>query len=416
MSVTSRTDPAPADVVHCPFDHGDALEPDPLLERLRDERPITRITMAHGTDWAWLVTRYDDVRRVVSDPRFSRAATVGRDLPRMTPEPIAQPDAINLMDPPDLTRLRRLAAQALAPEQIARLTPRIQTIVDGLLDELAAAGPPAEFTRRFAARLPLDTICELMAISPHDRPQIRRWVLDLMSTSVGAEASRAAKASLRTHFRELAIQRRRHPGDDLISTLATAHEGANGANGANGTDSLDDTELGVMALVLTVNGHDTSTYQLSNILYTLLTHPAELARVRAHPELLDQALEEILRHIPFRQGVGIARIARTDVDLGGVTIRAGEAVHVSYLAANRDPAVFDHPGDLDLDRPPTTHFAFGHGIHYCLGANLARAVLRLAFATLLARFPTLRLAVPADEIPWHTGSIWRYPERLPITW
>lgn len=397
-------------MVHCPFDHGEALEPDPLLERLRDERPITRITMPHGTGWAWLVTRYDDVRRVVSDPRFSRAATVGRDLPRMTPEPIAQPDAINHLDPPDLTRLRRLAAQALAPEQIARMTPRIQTIVDGLLDELAAAGPPAEFTRQFAARLPLDTICELLAISPDDRPQIRRRVLDLMSTSAGAQASRAAKTSLRAYFSELAIRRRDNPGDDLISTLATARDGA------DGTDALDDTELGVMALVLTVNGHDTSTYQLSNILYTLLTHPAELARVRTHPELLDQALEEVLRHIPFRQGVGIARIARTDVELGGVTIRAGEAVHVSYLAANRDPAVFDHPGDLDLDRPPTTHFAFGHGLHYCLGANLARAVLRLAFATLLARFPTLRLAIPADEIPWHTGSIWRYPERLPITW
>ncbi|CAO5192593.1 Biflaviolin synthase CYP158A2 [Frankia sp. AiPs1] len=406
-SDTTPSDPLPPPAVHCPFDQGDALEPDPLLERLRDERPITRITMQYGVGWAWLVTRYDDVRRVVSDPRFSRAAGVGRDLPRMTPEPIAQPDAINLLDPPDLTRLRHLAAQALTAGQVARMTPAIQSIVDGLLDELAAAGPPAEFTRQFAARLPLDTICELMAIAPHDRPRIRRWVLDIMSTRSGADTSRAAKAALRAHFDELAARRRRDPGEDLISLLATARDGE---------DALDDTELAMMAQVLTVSGHDTSTYQLSNILYTLLTRPDALARVRARPELLDRALEELLRQIPFRRGVGIARIARADVELGGVTIRAGEAVHVSYLAANRDPEVFDRPGELDLDRPPTTNLTFGHGTHFCLGANLARAMLRLAVASLLHRLPALRLAVPAAEIPWHTGSIWRYPERLPITW
>lgn len=391
----------------CPFNHTTALEFDPLLRALRDEAPITRITMAHGKGWAWLVTRYEDVRTVVSDRRFSRAAGLGRDLPRMTPEPIAQSDAINLMDPPEHTRLRRLVAQGFTAGQVRRMEPRIRRIVDGLLDEMAGRGAPAEYTADVAARLPLAAICEVLAIPTADQARIRGWALALMSTAAGARCGRETQAAMRAYFVDLAADRRRHPGDDLISALALARDG---------DDRLDDTELGVMAMVLALAGHDTSTYQLSNILYTLLTRPGDLALLRSRPDLLAPALEELLRFIPFRQGVGIARVALDDVELGGVTIRAGDAVHVSYLTANRDPEVFDRPDELDLTRPPATHMTFGHGAHYCPGANLARAELRIALDRLLTRFPDLRLAIPADQVPWHTGSIWRYPERLPITW
>jgi cytochrome P450 len=393
---------------HCPFRHTQALDFDPLLRELRDETPITRITMPHGAGWAWLVTRYDDVRTVVSDHRFSRALGIGRDLPRMTPEPIAQTDAINLMDPPGHTRLRRLVAHGFTAAQIEWMSPHIHAVVDRLVDDIVAHGVPADFTRLFAAPLPLITICEIVAIPEEDRPQIRELAVTLMSTDRGAPATRDAKARLRAYFLELTAQRRAHPGDDLISILATARDG---------DELLDITELAVMSMVLTITGHDTSTYELSNILYTLLTHPAQLALLRSRPDLMEPALEELLRFIPFRQGVGIARVATEDVELGGTTILAGDVVHVSYLTANRDPDVFSSPDELDLERHrPGVHMTFGHGTHYCPGASLARAELRIAFETLLDRLPRLRLAVPPDEVPWHTGSIWRYPERLPIAW
>jgi cytochrome P450 len=393
---------------HCPFGHLEALEFDPVLRQLRDEEPVTRISMSHGQGWAWLVTRYDDVRTVVTDHRFSRAAGIGRDLPRMTPEPIAQAEAVNLMDPPAHTRLRRLVAQGFTAAQIERMTPKIRAVVARLLDDISAHGAPADFARLFAARLPLTTICEIMAIPDGDQRRLRDLVVTLMSTGAGPGPTREAKAALRAYFLELAARRRARPGDDLISTLALARDG---------DELLGDTELAVMSMVLTISGHDTSTYQLSNILYTLLTHPEQLALLRARPSLLEPAVEELLRFIPFRRGVGIARIATEDIELGGVTIRAGDAVHVSYLAANRDPDVFQNPDELDLQRyRPSTHLTFGHGTHYCAGASLARAELRVSLEAVLARFPALRLAVPPEEVPWHAGSIWRYPERLPIAW
>lgn len=395
-------------VTHCPFSHATALDFDPSLRRLRDEEPVTRISLPHGSGWAWLVTRYDDVRTVVTDPRFSRADGIGRDLPRMTPAPIADTAAINLMDPPGHSRLRRLIAQGFTPAEIERMTPKIQAIVDRLVDDLTARGAPADFAELVAAPLPLTTICEIMAIPEADRPRLRELVVTLMSTGGPPHAAIEAKAALRAYFLDLAAARRARPGDDLISVLGSAQDG---------DQPVGLHELAMMSMVLTIAGHDTSTYQLSNILYTLLTHPAQLSLLRARPDLLAPAIEELLRFIPFRRGVGIARIATRDVVLGGVTIRAGDAVHVSYLAANRDPAAFPSPDDLDLDRRrPATHMTFGHGTHYCAGASLARAELRLTFATLLSRLPRLRLAVPADEIPWHTGSIWRYPEHLPVAW
>ncbi|WP_377267145.1 cytochrome P450 [Peterkaempfera sp. SMS 1(5)a] len=393
-------------VWECPFDHNEALEFDPLLAQLRDEAPVARISMPHGEGHAWLVTRYEDVRTVVTDRRFSRAAGIGRNLPRMTPEAIAQREAINLMDPPAHTRLRRLVAQGFTADQVERMTPKIHTIVDGLIDEMATKGPPVDFAREFSARLPLTTICEVLAIPEEDQPRIRKLAMALMSTGSG-EATREAKAGLRAYFLDLSARRREQPGDDLISTLATARDG---------DELLDPTELAVMAMVLTITGHDTSTYQLSNILYTLLTHPEQLALLRSRPDLLEQALEELLRYIPFRHGVGIARVATEDVEIDGTVIRAGEVVHVSYLAANRDPRMFDRADELDIERPVSLHMTFGHGTHYCIGANLARAELRIAIETVLTRFPGLHLAVPAEQVPWHIGSIWRYPEELPIAW
>ncbi|MFJ4673095.1 cytochrome P450 [Kitasatospora purpeofusca] len=400
--------PSSASVWDCPFNHTDGLEFDPLLKRLLTEEPIARIRLPHGEGEAWLATRYEDVRVVTTDRRFSRAAGIGRDLPRMTPAPIAQVESINLMDPPAHNRLRRLVTQGFTNRQVERMRAHTQRVVDGYLDEMTEHGAPADLVAHLSARLPLTTICELLDIPAEDRTELRGHAVAMMAMGPNSGAGQVnAKTALRAYFAELTAARRRDPGEDLISALATARDGA---------ELLDDDELAVMAMVLLVTGHDTSTYELSNITYTLLTHPEQLAKLRAQPEMLPRALEELLRFIPFRQGVGIARVATEDVELGGVLIRAGEPVHVSYLAANRDPAVYERPDELDLDRGAPTHMTFGYGTHHCLGSHLARMELQVAIGTLLNRFPGLRLAVPPEALDWRTGSIWRYPRTLPVAW
>ncbi|TBO60539.1 cytochrome P450 [Streptomyces kasugaensis] len=373
-----------------------------------NEAPIARIRMPHGEGEAWLVTRYEDVRFVTTDRRFSRAAGIGRDLPRMTPAPIAQVEAINLMDPPEHNRLRRLVAMGFTNRQVERQRSTTQRVVDGFLDEMTEHGAPADLVQFLSSRLPLRTISELLDIPADDRAQLRSWAIAMMAVGVpDRDAANAAKKGLREYFSELTAQRRRDPGDDLLSGLATARDG---------DELLDEKELAVLGMVLLVTGHDTTTYQLSNITHTLLTHPEQLAKLRNEPDLLPRALEELLRFIPFRQGVGIARVATEDVDIDGVPIRAGDVVHVSYLAANRDPQMYERPNELDLERGTPNHMAFGYGTHHCLGSHLARMELQVAIGTLLNRFPDLRLAVPEDEIDWNTGSIWRYPTALPVAW
>ncbi|MGP4003815.1 cytochrome P450 [Streptomyces sp. 8N706] len=400
---------APASVWSCPFPPTAALDFDPLLKQMLDEAPIARIRLPHGEGEAWLVTRYEDVRTVVTDPRFSRAAGIGRDLPRMTPDAIGQAESINLMDPPAHTRLRRLLDQGFGSAYLERTRPTIQRIVDVLLDEMAEHGSPADLVQHLAARLPLWAICELLAIPEEDRPQLRRCAVAMMATvAPDREAATQSQAELRAYFTELTARRRRAPGKDLLSMLAMARDGE---------DALDDHELAAMGMVLLVTGHDTSSYQISNIVYTLLTHPEQLAALRARPEMLPRSIEELLRYIPYRRGVGgIPRVATEDVEVGGVMIRAGEPVHVSYLTANRDGSVFERPDELDLDREARAHMAFGWGAHHCVGAELARMELQVAIGTLLDRFPGLRLAASPGQLQWESGSLWRYPHVLPVAW
>jgi cytochrome P450 len=399
----------PSDTVRtCPFDFSTGLEFDPQLRELMNEAPVTRIRMPYGEGEAWLVTRFEDVRFVTTDRRFSRRAVTGRDFPRMTPEPIVQSEAINVMDPPESSRLRRLVSQAFTAPRVEAMKPKTQRVVDRLLDEMAEHGPPADLVKHVSMQLPLTTICELLDIPEGDRPELRRPAVAMMNIGAGTrETAKQAKAELRSYFQDLTARRRAEPGEDLISHLATARDGE---------DLLGSDELAVMAMVLLITGHDTSTYQLSNITYTLLTHPDALAKLRAHPERLPQALEELLRYIPFRKGVGIPRIATEDVEVGGVLIRAGDVVHVSYLAANRDPERFERPDELDLDRQPGAHMTFGWGAHHCIGSPLAVMELELAIGTLLRRFPGLALAVPVEEVRWNDESIWRYPYELPVSW
>ncbi|MEV8456565.1 cytochrome P450 [Streptomyces sp. NPDC052095] len=392
----------------CPFDYAEALEFDPVLRHLMNEEPVSRIRLPHGEGEAWLVTGYDDVRTVTTDRRFSRHAIIGRDFPRMTPEPIVQDEAINVMDPPGSSRLRSLISKGFAPRHMERMRVRTQHVVDELLDRMEEQGAPADLFAHLAAPLPLTTICEVLDIPEAEQAQLRTYARTMMDTTVENKPNAIqAKADLRAYFAELTAERRANPGDDLISALATARDG---------DEILDDQELTVMAMVLLITGQDTTTYEIGNIAYTLLTRPDELAMLRERPDMLPQAMDELLRFIPFRKGVGIPRVALEDVELSGVRIKEGDIVHVSYLTANRDPRKFDDPDVLDLERQGPSNMTFGWGGHHCLGAPLAATELEIAIGTLLKRFPALKLAAPAEEIRWNRTSIWRYPLELPVTW
>ncbi|MFB6819462.1 cytochrome P450 [Streptomyces sp. NPDC056347] len=392
----------------CPFDYAEALEFDPVLRQLMTEAPVSRIRLPHGEGEAWLVTGYDDVRTVTTDRRFSRHAIIGRDFPRMTPEPIVQDEAINVMDPPGSSRLRSLISKGFAPRHMERMRVRTQRVVDELLDRMEEHGAPADLFAHLAAPLPLTTICEVLDIPEGEQAQLRTYARTMMDTTVENKPNAIqAKADLRAYFAELTAERRANPGDDLISALATARDG---------DEILDDQELTVMAMVLLITGQDTTTYEIGNIAYTLLTRPDELAMLRERPDMLPQAMDELLRFIPFRKGVGIPRVALEDVELSGVRIKEGDIVHVSYLTANRDPRKFDNPDKLDLERQGPSSMTFGWGGHHCLGAPLAATELEVAIGTLLKRFPALKLAAPAEEVRWNKTSIWRYPLELPVTW
>ncbi|GAB7030436.1 cytochrome P450 [Streptomyces sp. NPDC021749] len=395
-------------VWNCPFDYAEALEFDPTLKRLLTEEPVARIQLPHGDGWAWLVTRYEDVRTVTTDRRFSRHAIVGRDFPRMTPEPIVQDEAINVMDPPDSSRLRSLVSKAFAPRHVERMRERTRHVVDDLLTRMAEHGPPADLMEHLAGPLPLITICEVLDIPEGDQAQLRAHARTMMNLRVDNKDNAVrSKAEMREYFRKLTAERRRNPGDDLISVLATARDG---------DEMLGEQELTVMAMVLLITGQDTTTYEIANLSCLMLSRPEVLAQVRSRPELLPQAIQEMLRFIPFRKGVGIPRVALEDVTLSGVTIRAGDIVHVSYLTANRDGSKFDRPDELDLDRDGPNHMTFGWGGHHCLGAPLAITELEVALGSLLERFPGLALAKPPEEIRWNQSSIWRYPLELPVVW
>ncbi|GAA3896540.1 cytochrome P450 [Streptomyces sp. NPDC003631] len=396
------------EAITCPFDFSKALEFDPTLAALMARESITRIRLPYGDADAWLVTGFEGVRQVTTDQRFSRAGIMGFDYPRLTPEPIVSPESINVMDPPHSTRLRRLASQAFAKRHVELMRRKIVRLADTLLDEMAEQGPPADLVQHLSNRLPQQTIYDVLGIPREDWPRMQEYAHQLLATGQdGRETAANAKARLREYFGELIQERRRTPGRDLISALAAAKDGE---------DVFDDQELAVMALTLVLSGQDTATCQISNISYLLLTRPELMKHLRSRPETLTDVLNEMLRIIPFRKGVGIPRVALEDVEFDGVLIRAGDFVHVSYLTANRDAERYQDPGTIDPERPSAPHMTFGWGGHRCIAVPLAMAELEVAVGRLVERFPNLGLAVPPEDVQWDTETIRRFPLELPVTW
>jgi len=384
------------------------LAPHPLLDELLRDQPVSRVRLPFGND-AWLVTRHADVKLVLADPRFSRSAAIRDDIARATPR-IPLPSSILSMDPPDHTRLRRLLVKAFTGRRIESLRPRAIAITEGLLDRIGESERPVDLVENLCLPLPVTLICELFGVPAEAQNDFRQWSEAFVSsTRLTAQEVGQAHENLRGYLAGLVAERRIHPGqgDDLLAALLAARDEG---------DRLSEDELVTFGVTLLVAGHETTAGQLSNFIYLLLTHPDHAERLRADPALIPAAVEEMLRYVPIVASAGFARVALEDVELSGVMIQAGDAVLVSEPAANRDAAVFENPGQLDLNRELNPHLAFGHGAHHCLGAPLARMELRVALELLLTRFPTLRLAVDPAQVPWKDRSLAHGVQGLPVTW
>ncbi|MHC1563326.1 cytochrome P450 [Actinomycetospora sp. C-140] len=405
MTTEARTCPFAHDY---PFGEAEALEFDPTYAQLRAEEPLARIRMPYGEE-GWLATRYDDVRTVLSDPRFSRAAVVGADVPRAIPERVERGDTITSIDPPEHGRVRRLVASAFTARRAEALRPRVREIAEELVDGMLAGGAPANLVEAVAMPLPVVVICELLGVPLEDRPLFRAGADAALSTSkVPAEERRQAMRDLQTYIASLVADRRSRPegpGDDVLGTLVAARD--------DDGDRLSEAELVMLGVAILVAGHETTMNMTSDMVLTLLSDRSRWESLVADPERVPAAVEEMLRITPLGRNAGMPRIATEDVELTGGTVRAGDAVLVSTVAANRDPEVFDRPEDLDLDREPGSHVAFGFGPHHCLGASLARMELQTAITTLVTRVPTLDLA---GDVTWRATALVRGPAELPVRW
>ncbi len=384
--------------------HGLAI--DPMYFWLQEHEPLARVTLPYGEE-GWLLTRYDDVRTVLGDARFSLAQAAVRDVPRLTPQRYGA--ILTDQDPPDHTRLRRLVAKAFTAHRVERLRGQAERITDELLDAMVHAGPPADLSEALGIPLPGLMICELLGVPYADRDQFRDWVGAWMSvTALTPEQRGDHIARLAGYLADLAARRRQDPTDDLLGALVIASDEG---------DRLSEDEVVQLTLVILAAGYESTASQIVNFTYALLTHPDQLALLRSRPELMPGAVEELMRWVPLLAVADVLpRYALADVELSGGTVRAGEPVLLAKHAANRDPRRYEDPERLDITRDAQGQLGFGHGAHHCLGAQLARMDIRIALAGLLARFPDLRLAVPEAELEWKSGMAVRGPVALPIAW
>lgn len=389
--------------------------PFPLFARLRAEGPAREVVMPHGAK-VWMVTRYDDVRALLTDPRISKD---GRRMNEMfarhcgLPVEDGEPDtgfdddlSAHMMnsDPPRHTRLRKLVSKAFTARRMEGLRPRIEQVVDELLEAMRDR-PEVDLVSAFTVPLPTTVICDLIGIPDEDRDVFRGWAATLVGAGHDPDEVAEASRQFTDYAGALIDAKRVDPDDALVSALVRVGDGG---------DRLTHSELVAMIFLLVIAGSETPTNQLGNAVHALLTHPEELAGLRADPSLIPAAVDELMR---FDGGVGTAsfRFTVADVPVGDVVIPAGEMVVLSLSSANRDSARFPDADRLDLHRRPVGGMAFGHGVHYCLGAPLAKLTLEIGLSRLITRYPGLRLAVAPEQLRWRNSTLVHGLVALPVS-
>jgi cytochrome P450 len=384
------------------------LHHDPALDRWRRDEPVRKIQLPYGR-WCWIVTRYDDVKLVLTDPRFSRRAAAQDDAPRKTAG-VIQRGSLASMDGPDHLRLRRLVSRALTVRHMEMLRPHTQEVTTRFLEAMVAAGGTRDVVSELARPVPIAVICEMLGIPYADRERFIGWAdAYLATTPADADAVTMADTARDHLFRylgELVAARRRAPTDDLLSGLVAARDGG---------DSLDEHELLSLSFTLLAGGFETTATMIAKSVLVLLLHPDQVSTLRAQPNLWPNAVDELLRFIPLGAGNALPLEVLEDVELSGVSLRAGDYVMTSPAAANFDEAQFDAPERLDVQRNEAAHFSLGFGGHYCLGANLAKMELHVALQSLFARFPEVSLAVDDEALEWRTSTAVWGVESLPVT-
>jgi len=386
-----------------------------LFERFRAERPVHEIVMPHGVK-VWMVTRYDDVRALLMDPRISK------DGHRMN-EMSARHSGVSVendelagggfdddltahmanTDPPRHTRLRTLVSKAFTARRMEGLGPRIEQVTDELLDAMADQ-PEVDLISAFAMPLPITIIFDLMGVPQQDREVFRRWATTLVGTGHDPDEVAEASRQVVDYANALIDAKRADPGDDLVSALVRVRDGG---------DRLSQSELVAMIFLLVIAGSEAPMNQLGNAVVSLLTHPDELAKLRADLSLMPEAVEELMR---FDGAVGTSsfRFTVADIPVGDVVIPAGEIVVLSLSSANRDSARFAEADGLDVHRHPVGGLAFGHGIHYCIGAPLAKLTMEIGLSRLITRYPDLRLAVDPQQLQWKNSTLMHGLAALPV--
>lgn len=387
------------------------FDPPRRITELRQSRPVSPMIFPDGHE-GWLVTGYDEVRRLMADTRFSSRQDIGPlhmpyempgmfDMPAVTEPSPQEPGLFISMDPPDHTRLRRMLTGAFTVKRMKMLEEHINDIAERQLDEMARLTPPVDLMKEFALPVPSLVICELLGVPYEDRKTFQANSAKFLEKDITLDEKIAAYTGLTTYLSELVTRKRAAPDEDILSDLARH-------------DDLTIEELTGIGFLLLIAGHETTANMLGLGTFALLEHPGQLAELRADPALLNDAVEELLRHLSVVDV--LFRYATEDIELGGETIGKGSTVIVSMLAANRDPRRFDDPGTLDVHRSARGQLAFGHGVHQCLGQQLARIEMRAGFARLLRRFPTLELAIPAAEVKLKTNMNIYGVHELPVTW
>ena len=385
----------------CPFD------PPAGLRRLHDEGPVARTRLANGNA-AWVVTGYEQARAVLADTRFSsdsfRRPDATRPQAPLGPDEPRGDGMFIFMDPPEHTRLRRLLIGQFTVRRMRALEERVREIAADLVAAMRDGGDRADLVPSFALPLPSLVICELLGVDYADRAEFQDHTAVALNLNRSDTERAEASAAIYRFMQRLVAHKRAHPADDLLSGLAHHTDAA-----------LTDRELVDIAVTLLGAGHETTANMLALGTYALLEHPDQLAALRADPELADSAVEELLRYLSIIH-TGPKRVATATVELGGVTIEAGDTVLVSVPETNRDAHHWPEPERLDLGRGRTPHLAFGHGVHQCLGQQLARVELKIGLTELLAGLPGLRLDVPAPYVPLRTDMLVFGVHALPVAW